>query len=346
MSENIITIDLSKEITQAEYCRRTGDTLPNLATKLKKMAVRDIPELGLRLIDIAAPSFDGIRIEAPPIRAYSITELSGLFGSLLAKFKTDEEAKDAKIQSLERVIEEMTHRLETLGDELDGQKGLTMQLDRDNQEKEEALSAQETYIEEIMRQHKAEIELLAISHGQALSEAGRRAEAALTDWKVSENKLFQADKNYQEAKAENEMLTQLRDALARENTLLKIALEKQLSEMGQAHERVISDLKIAAFSLEEKEKANGELKAELTKARAERESLQYQLLDLSKHVSQTGISEEFQLLKNEFLALFKTMQGQASPSLEPDTSWVDTTSSPKTQQRRPKTGGKKKGADL
>lgn len=324
MSENSITIDLSKEITQAEYCRRTGDTLPNLATKLKKMAVREIPELGIKLIDISAPSYDAIRIEAPAVREYTISELSGVFGNLLAKFKTDDEVKDAKIQSLERLVEEMTSRLETIGDELDQQRQLTIQLDTDNQQKEEALRSKDTYLEEIERQHTEETARISTAHVQALKEAEQRGDAALTDLKVSENMLAQLAKNYQEEKLENEKLAQVRDGLVNENTLIKTESEKRISEIQQAQERIVSDLKIATFSLDEKEKANQELKAELVKVRQERESLQNRLLDLSKQVSETKISEEFQLFRTEFLSLFKTIQTQASPSQETTTSSVRT----------------------
>lgn len=111
---HIISINLDAEITQAEYCRRTGDTLGNLAAKLKKLPVRDIPELGIKLINISQPNFDSIRIEAPLIRDYSITELSNFVSNLLSKLSTDNTVKDSTINKLERIIEEMTIRAENL----------------------------------------------------------------------------------------------------------------------------------------------------------------------------------------------------------------------------------------
>lgn len=308
MPSNTIIIDLDNELTQAEFCRRTGETLANLSPKLKKMSVRDIPELGLKLINISAPSFDTIRIEAPAVREYTIGELSSLFGNLLAQYQTNEQTKDARIASLERMIEDMSSKLESMGEEVEQQKQFNDLLQVASQEKEELVKGKEAHIEELISEQQQEIARILQEKGRIIKETEQRVEVANADLKVAQNLLNQSEKNLQEQKAVNQGLTQQKDSLLMENNTLKTENEKRVSELGQANERIVSDLKLASFSLEEKEKAYQELKMDYIKVQEEREMLQSRLLDIGNQIVGTRITEELQSFRDEFLSVFKSFQ--------------------------------------
>jgi ABC-type transporter Mla subunit MlaD len=202
MPTNTITIDLSQEITQTEYCRRTGDTLANLAPKLKKLSVREIPELGLRLINISAPHFDTVRVEAPLVREYTITELTALFGNLMAQFHTQAQNAATKGQNLEKGLEELTARLESLGQELEQQKQLTQVLQAEAQQKDERIQSLEASSQQLVQQQQEEVKAIQ--------------QRAAADLKSAHDVVEEKEKAYQEAKADLKTISQEKDALQKQ----------------------------------------------------------------------------------------------------------------------------------